>query len=400
MAPKHKAAPESDEPSKRARARQPGASTTSPDATPVPVASPARKPPAPSATSVPDKPAIPSCLDADVDVMPIINSIILYVKYYLLRRLSQAFAQFPDVPELSQHQPLPIQEATSKTELLSYKAPRDKGQATTSLESTLMYEASANMFWVNPFSASPEEKTVAGENPSWAMVDEMANLFRIRAPTPGDAGGVARAMVDEMASLFRMRIVFPVSLCVWAKKAADLAGDTFPGTLCAVTGHASIYGSEALEDGPGSWVAALWQAALMVPIQSHVIADMSSLAVLSMQKNDDLRVNAKVLTDSFKVLTDTVTDAMVPALNKVKGTQNRLNYCSEHDTIVHRTLLSAATNLTRILQICSKEIETCAKMWDGASTPDLVAHVFRLKLREMLHDIVHKHVFGTVVAFT
>ena len=74
--------------------------------------------------------------------MPIINSIILYVKYYLLRRLSQ-------------HQPLPIQEATSKTELLSYKAPRDKGQATTSLESTLMYEASANMFWVNQFPASP-----------------------------------------------------------------------------------------------------------------------------------------------------------------------------------------------------------------------------------------------------
>ena len=223
-------------------------------------------------------------------------------------------------------------------------------------------------------------------------------------------------MVDEMASLFRMRIVFPVSLCVWAKKAADLAGDTFPGTLCAVTGHASIYGSEALEDGPGSWVAALWQAALMVPIQSHVIADMSSLAVLSMQKNNELRVNAKVLTDSFPAF----ARKMAVALKKVKGTQNQLNYCSEHgirfnNTIVHRTLLSAATtytdrvdddarallmrfahvltgkdnNLARILQICSKEIETCAKMWDGASTPDLLGHVIRFIMWGFEYDRVH-----------
>ena len=419
MAPKHKAAPESlPEPSKRARALEPGASTTSPDATPVPVDPPAAKPPAPAATSVPGKPAIPSCLDADVDAMAIIRSVILYVKYYLLRRLKddEAFAQFPDVPELAQHQPLPIKETTSKTELLSYKAPWDKGQATTSLETTLMYESSGNMLWVNPFPASPEEKTVAGENPSWAMVDDMANLFRFRASTPGDAGGVARDM----------RIVFPVTLCVSAKKAADLAGDTFPGTLRAVTGHTSIYGwflamYEALENGPGSWVKALWQAALKVTIQSHVIADMSSLAVLSMQKNNDLRVNAKVLTDSFPAF----ARKMAVALKKIKGTQNRLNYCTEHgirfnNTIVHRTLLSAATtytdrvdddthallmrlehkfgpdlltgqynSLTRILQICSKEIDMCAKMWDGASTPDLLGHVIRFIMWALAHEKLH-----------
>ena len=222
MAPKHKAAPESDEPSKRARARQPGASTTSP----------IRRRCFREATRC-FREATRCFLDADVDVnrvVPIITSMILYVKYDLSRY-------------------------DSKTALLSYE--RVLSRKHRGILLLLASATSHDDHRVITFPASPEEETVAGENPMWAMVDEMANLFRIRAPTPGDAGGVARAMVDEMASLFRMRIVFPVSLCVWAKKAADLAGDTFPGTLCAVTGHASIYGSEALEDGPGSWVAAL-----------------------------------------------------------------------------------------------------------------------------------------------
>ena len=332
MAPKQK--DPAEPPSKRAR-------TGEDIKPPVPVDSPAAKPSEPEATT-PPKPEIPSDSDLNVDVVVKMRSIIKYVKYYLRLRLNteKALAQFAKVAELHAHKPLPIK--NSSTELLSYKAPWSEEQAKVSLESTLMYEASANMFWVNPFPRE-QETTVAGETPSWAQVDDMAGLFRVRPSTAGD---------NPCNLAQKDRILFPVVLTVCAPKVADLACDTFSGTLRLLTGHASIYGwflamFEALEDGPASWVTALWQAALTVTIQSHVLADEAWIAVLSMRKNDDLRINAKALADSFPAF----AKKLEIALKNVRGVDNRLNFCrvntiTFNGIVVHRTLLFAA-NLYR-----------------------------------------------------
>ena len=205
--------------------------------------------------------------------------------------------------------------STSQTELVSYKAPWDQEQAAVSLKTTNMYEASGNLFWVNPFPASPQEAIVAGESPSWAMVDDMAGIFRACASTPGDDDDKLKLTARDN------RIVFPVTLCVYAPKAADLEGKTFPGALRVVTGHTAIYGwylamYEALDKGPRSWVAALWQAALTVTIQSHVIADVSSLALLSMRKNSDLKSKPTVLTDGLPAF----ARKLKIALENVNGT--------------------------------------------------------------------------------
>ena len=100
MAPKPK--DPAEPPSKRAR-------TGEEIKPPVPVDSPAAKPSEPEATT-PPKPEIPSCSDADVDVLAKMRSIIKYVKYYLRLRLKteKALAQFADVAELHAHKPSPI----------------------------------------------------------------------------------------------------------------------------------------------------------------------------------------------------------------------------------------------------------------------------------------------------
>ena len=126
-----------------------------------------------------------------------------------------------------------------------------------------------------------------------------------------------------------------------------------------------------------------------------------------MQKNNDLMIHAKVLTDGFP----SFARKLEVATRDVKGTQNRLTHCKQHGvtfngTSVHRNLFVAVTNYTdriwgdthallmrlehkfgkgvltgkynnlnRIIQICFQEIGAGAKMWDDASTSDLVAHV-------------------------
>ena len=125
-----------------------------------------------------------------------------------------------------------------------------------------------------------------------------------------------------------------------------------------VTGHAAVYGwdlamFEALDQtcAPGAaaatcnkeWVASLWQAALTLTLQGHLVQGVENLAVLSMQKNSDLILGSKLMADSFPAF----ARKLAVAMQGVSGVQKRMGRCqnlkiSFNVSSVSRTLLLAA----------------------------------------------------------
>lgn len=380
--------------------------------------------PSASAPCAPPKPELPSPEATDVDVLSLSRGIISWVKHTLRARLQADFPGFPDVA-LYQHAPLEIKKHGLAGELLSYKAAWEEELAMASFQTTHKYEAGGNLFWANPFPVGQDDAVAAGVTPSWPTIVEMAESMR---PKPG-------ASAPDSTVAKGKRVMFPVMLAVHAPSKDDFKGKTFPGSLRVVTGHAAIYAwflamYEALDNPVGAstpddvkdGVGALWQAALTVTFQGHIVPTVEDLAILSMQKNNDLFLQAKILGDSFPGF----ARKLCLAMKGINGVANRLKKCQDlkiafNGTVVHRTLLSAASmytervddathavfmdlerkfgkdaftskfnNLNRVLQLCAKEAETGGKMWDGASTPALV----RLVMHYIMWMLEHEKITG------
>ena len=380
---------------------------------PVPVAQP-EQPREVAGSPMPAKPTLPPCLDADVDVVALMRSVILHTKRALRNHVEkdELLKGKEGIKELHAYAPLGIVSESSSTALSSYKAPWCQAQAEEALASTSMYEAAGNLFWLNPFPQSGEDAQIAGSTPSWQQIEGMAAAFRV-------ADGQNENVMREG------RIIFPVVLPVHAPRAEELAQATFSGVLRLVTGHAALYGwyvamFEALDSGSLSWTRKLWQAALTVTIQAHVVSDASSLALLSMQRNSDYFQTAKSMADSFP----SFARKLGIALKGVKSTATKLAHCASHSvrfngSLVNRTLITAAStyvdrvgedthmrlmrferkfgqdvltakynNLTRIIQICNKEVDSCPKMWPDADASTLLGHVLDYIAWALTHEVV------------
>ena len=413
-------------------AKQAGASTPSPGAsTPspglqAPVPAVACGPPSSGSSSFQDAPAKPkmpdSSTDADVDIRTLMRSVISYVKYHFkqhLRGNPSYFSGFSDV-ELHEHVPLAIRDAQgSDTELLSYKAPWSTELAAMSLRTTDKYEAGGNIFWINPFPASGDDEAVAGDLNSWAFVNSMADVFR-------DSGGASTPSKGTVAK--EKRLTFTVVFSVWAPNLDFYDGRaTFPGTMKLVAGHVAIWGwyvaaYEALEAGQTELLALLWQAALTATIQANVVKERSSLAAISIGLSNIFFVNAMVLADSFPAFARKLMlalsvgsgDTVAKRLEKCKAIGLRYN-----GTQVHRNLLLAAikyvevvdqdthaelmklerqfgkdvltskwNNLSRLLQLCGKEIEVACKMWNDAKPSHLISLVLQYLSWALQHQAI------------
>lgn len=238
-----------------------------PDVVAIPVHVP---PPAPvGVQEQPRKPQLPGA-DADPDVLPLMRGIIASASHDLRRHMAEdtaAFAAFADVP-LHEHEPLEIKATASDRELLSYKPPWKHEAAQTSLANTGLYEASGNLFWVNPFPASAQATVCAGETPPWSAVMGMSDAFR-----PDDA-----ATFKQPDATAREKRISPGHVGAPCLDVGGFDKATFKGTLQLVTGHPVIYGwyvamREALSRGDNRWIASLVQAAVTVTLRGDVCLD-------------------------------------------------------------------------------------------------------------------------------
>ena len=87
-------------------------------------------------------------------------------------------------------------------------------------------------------------------------------------------------------------------------------------------------------------------------MQAHLVRNASQVAVQSMKMNNVLQVNAAALTDSFPSFAKKLHLALTRSFANPKTQVQRLNFCKQHDiryngALIHRTLLSAASNMWR-----------------------------------------------------
>ena len=64
-----------------------------------------------------------------------------------------------------------------ETGMMSYKAAWEAEAANIALDSTGMYEASANLLWLNPFPRTTMAQQIAGNPPSWSQLTEAVAMF-------------------------------------------------------------------------------------------------------------------------------------------------------------------------------------------------------------------------------
>ena len=61
--------------------------------------------------------------------------------------------------------------------MMSHKAAWEVDVARISLTNTGMYEASANLLWLNPFLKTTAAQQIAGNPPSWSQLTEAVAMF-------------------------------------------------------------------------------------------------------------------------------------------------------------------------------------------------------------------------------
>jgi len=91
-----------------------------------------------------------------------------------------------------------------------------------------MYEAGGNLFWVNWRRPVGVNEVIAGTQPRWSHVEEIAARYFSQDAVVRGPGG-------------RQRIVFPAPLLVHAESLDNVRGGTFDGTLTLLTGHVWVW---------------------------------------------------------------------------------------------------------------------------------------------------------------
>ena len=163
----------------------------------------------------------------------------------------------------------------------------------TSIETTSMYEAGGNLLWVN-WRPPPAGKAdiIAGQQPRWSHVNEVAERYYWEAAMVGGSGG-------------RLRIAFPVSLLLHAESLGDLQGDAgFAGSLVMLVGHVWVWGwvvgmHTAIQTGNTALIRALWESALTVTL--HVRVGMTDIAkaAVTIAESELRKTQDRIAGDSF-----------------------------------------------------------------------------------------------------
>ena len=148
-----------------------------------------------------------------------------------------------------------------KAGIVSYKAPWGADVAPRTLEQTGMYEASANLLWLNPFPLGNVAQQIAGDAPQWRTLLEAVDKFMTLeaaiesslAPPQGTSGRVAR-------------LLFPITVPACCDRAVDGGVTGVLGKFSVVAGHTYVWAwylgmHRAMQARDVACVAALWQMA-------------------------------------------------------------------------------------------------------------------------------------------
>ena len=213
--------------------------------------------------------------------------------------------------------------------MTSFKHPWDAQAATKSLSENGMYEASANIMWVNPFPVDEEAQRIAGDPPQWKSLLQAVEKFmtldaaenRSLAPTRGTETRVAR-------------LVFPISIAAHCRDVADGGNIRVLGHFPMVFGQLYVQAFyigmfQAMEKEDLQLVASLWQMGRTVTMQVRSKLSTAQLAIWSLGESELAHHLDGVLGDSFPAFAR-------KCLNILKANDDDATASDEGDTMTSR----------------------------------------------------------------
>ena len=188
-----------------------------------------------------------------------------------------------------------------KVGIVSYKAPWGADVAPRTLEQTGMYEASANLLWLNPFPLGNVAQQIAGDAPQWRTLLEAVDKFM----TLEAAIESSLAPPQGASSPGRpARLLFPITVPACCDGAVDGGSTGVLGKFNVVAGHIYVWAwylgmYTALQARDIACVAALWQMARTITVHLRHSLMESQQAVWSIKHSEQVRATEGVLSDSF-----------------------------------------------------------------------------------------------------
>ena len=119
-------------------------------------------------------------------------------------------------------------------DLASYKPPWNAVQAKTSVQSTGMHEAAANLLWINAVPPTDGDAgVIAGDPLYWPHVEEAADICcGVKADQRGHLHASSQGAVA--------RLMFPTTLYVHVESLDDVEKAAFDSNLRLLTGHLQV----------------------------------------------------------------------------------------------------------------------------------------------------------------
>ena len=146
----------------------------------------------------------------DADAAKVVAQLMPWVRYHLRAALTRDIPEFRvfEDTNLHNHAPLSIKAALKDGELASFMAPWTKEACTHAFDTTGMYQAGGNIFWVsrNFDDTDPSYACVHGDAPTW---DEVLVLVKAHFTLSDTKGRTVE------------RLVFQIPLAVYGKKNSD-----------------------------------------------------------------------------------------------------------------------------------------------------------------------------------
>ena len=119
-----------------------------------------------------------------------------------------------------------------KAGMVSYKAPWSSAVAVRTLQQTGMYEAAANLLWLNPFPVSTASQHIAGDPPQWRTVLEAVDKFMTLEAAEECSLASTQGAPKKIA-----RLLFPITLPAHCDHAADGGTTRVLGNFGVVSGQ-------------------------------------------------------------------------------------------------------------------------------------------------------------------